>query len=166
LEELRHAFAKGGRRRTLGQPSPLHLEERVWHVRAVVFGPIQNNRHQKRLSPGHEVRALLRQAPLEAKVTFESPLRVGRNDWHEQGAFIDLPANALVPNVATNQFALVKPNFDSSRMQGLTDTFGRLRVLRGIAEEDGPMGGPDLGAVWHEAWSSPQGGDDPGFLPD
>jgi hypothetical protein len=63
------------------------------------------------------MRALLGKAPLEPEIPFRPRLRMGRNDWDEESALADVPANRLIPDIAAAQFALVKPHFDAGGAQ-------------------------------------------------
>jgi hypothetical protein len=86
--------------------------------------------------------ALVREPPFEAKISLCSLLRMRRDDWDKQGAFLDLLPYALVPGVTAPKLALVEPYFKSGPVQGPADAPGGLGILRGIAEEDCPVWGP------------------------
>jgi hypothetical protein len=83
------------------------------------------------------LRALVGEAPLQSEIPFHARLGAQRDNRQKQRAVADLLANSLVPRIATAQFTLVEPNFDARGPKRFADTASQLRVLRGIADEDG-----------------------------
>src|SRR6202142_861864 len=82
------------------------------------------------------MRALLPQMPLEPEIALVARLGARGDDRHEQRALLDLPADLLVPRIAAAPLALVEPDLDAGPSQSITDSFRRLRVLRGVRKED------------------------------
>ena len=70
--------------------------------------------------------------------TFIAGLRIGGDQRHEEPAVVDPFTDLPVPGVPAAQLALVEPDFNSRGPQRGTDACRRLRVLRGIADENCP----------------------------
>jgi hypothetical protein len=51
-------------------------------------------------------------------------LRAGRDDRHEQRAFLDLPADRRIPRVAAAQLALVEPDVEACSTGRVADAQG------------------------------------------
>jgi hypothetical protein len=62
---------------------------------------------------------------------------MGRDDREEKRTVPYLVTNLLVPNIAASKLALIEPDFDAGRSQGVGETSRRLSILRGIAQENG-----------------------------
>src|ERR1700691_3515634 len=86
------------------------------------------------------MRAIDRELPFEAEITFGANTRVFRYDRNEQRAGLDLISDRVVPGIAAAQLALVEPHLDARGAQGLTDALGGRGVLGGVAEEYGVIG--------------------------
>ena len=109
-------------------------------------GPIDDDGHEERPAPGHQVRTLLGEPPLEAEVALRAALRGRRDDRHEQRALPDLPPDGGIPGVTTAQLALVEPHLDAGAAQHVVNATGGLGVLRRVAEKNG------FGRVGHGGW--------------
>jgi hypothetical protein len=83
------------------------------------------------------VAALVGKVPLQPEIPFGSGFGILRNDGNEQPAFVDLPANLVIPGISASQFALVEPHRDPRGTQYLADALCRRRILGGIAQEYG-----------------------------
>ena len=83
------------------------------------------------------MRSLVGEVPLEPEVSLAASLGVVRNDWDEERAVADLTPDLLVPGIAAAQLTLVEPYLDARGAQARGDTRRGVRVVRGVAEEDG-----------------------------
>jgi hypothetical protein len=115
----------------------LHLPKSLWHAFIIITCVVDDDRQQEGLVGIHEVRAINRQLPFKTEVPLTTIVRGVRDYREKQGAGLDLLADRLIPGVPAPQLALVEPDFDARRPEGFADTAGRLRVLRGIADENG-----------------------------
>ena len=82
------------------------------------------------------MRALRGEFPFQPEIPLAPLLRVGRHHRHEQRALLDLPAEFLVPRIATAQLALVEPYFDAEAVQRVGNAAGRGGILARVAEEN------------------------------
>jgi hypothetical protein len=73
--------------------------------------------------------------PFAAKIAFEALLRVVGDNWNEEDAVLDLVPDLLIPRVPAAQLALVEKHLDAGRTQRLANPLGRVRILRGVAQE-------------------------------
>jgi hypothetical protein len=93
---------------------------------------------KERLDLSHVVDPFDGLLPLPAEVAFEPLVRVVAEDWHKLRATVKLLANGAVPGITAAQFALVEPDFNARRPEGIANTLRRLRILRGIAQKHSP----------------------------
>jgi len=105
------------------------------HVRPCARRRINADGHDERLIPSHPVAPLIGKVPLEPEVPLATRRRVCRYDGNEERAGADLATDLLVPNVSAPELTLVEPNLNARGPQCLAKLLGRLRVLRGIAQE-------------------------------
>src|SRR2546430_6798222 len=141
-----HAFGKGRGRLARGQVRPLHLTELLGHARVYVDRGIDHNWKEERLIIRHVQRAAGCEIPFAAKISLYSRLRVCRDDWHEQRAFLDLSADRRIPGVAPAQRALVEPYVEAHCAQGIANAPRGLRILRGVAKENSSLGSTHAGS--------------------
>src|SRR4029079_1949155 len=88
----------------------------------------------------HQVRALDRELPLQPEVALAARIRVRRDERDEQRALADLLADRRVPGVPAAELVLVEPHHEPGAAQRVADAPGALRVLRGVAQENGSRG--------------------------
>ena len=100
------------------------------------------DRQDERYARREAHRALGGEFPLDAKVTLVPRLRVGRDEREEEHALLDLAPDLRVPLVALFESAIgVEPHLHACAPQSFADAPRGLRVLRGVAEEHGLVGG-------------------------
>jgi hypothetical protein len=129
VQQLLDAFGELRRGDTRGQLHPLKFTKAVGH-RGIGHGTaVDRNGDQECPVGGHQVRAVDCKLPFQPEIALGSVARLGRDQRHEERAGSYLPANLLVPGVATAKFALVKPNFDTGGTQRGANPQGRLRVF-------------------------------------
>src|ERR1700688_1129018 len=66
---------------------------------------VEATRDQEGPTPPHQMRSLVRQSPLEPKVSFCPRLRAFGDDREEQFAVADLRADLLIPRIPAAQLA-------------------------------------------------------------
>jgi len=104
-----------------GQVRPLHLPEFLGHAGGAVDHGVDDDRQQERPVVGHEVRAIDGEFPLQPESALFADLRDGRDDRHEQRAFLDLPADRRIPCVTPTKRTLVEPDIETHRAQRVAE---------------------------------------------
>src|ERR1700684_4250692 len=94
---------------------PLRCRERVGYVSVDFARFVNANRDQESTTAAHQMRSLVRQSPLEPKVSFCPRLRAFGDDREEQFAVADLRADLLVPHIPAAQLALIEEDFNAGR---------------------------------------------------
>ena len=112
----------------LGQPRPLHRQKRIGHMCIAFARSIHRHGHDERLPFRHQVRAILREFPLQPKIPFQPRLRIPGDHRHEQRTVPNLLPDLRIPLIAPAQLALIKPHFHARRPQCLAQATRRLRV--------------------------------------
>ncbi|HUG10271.1 MAG TPA: hypothetical protein VMM36_04620 [Opitutaceae bacterium] len=104
-----------GRHDPAGQPRPLHRAKTIRHERLGFARVIDHDRQDERDAGRDAHRALRREFPFDAEVTFMPRLRVRRDERNEQHTFLDLPPDLRVPFVAMLEPAFdIEPHFDAA----------------------------------------------------
>ncbi len=129
------------------QARPLPLAKSVGDPGRGIRSVVDHHRQQERLVVGHQVRAVDRELPFQAEVTFAARLRVLRDDRHEERALLDLLADRGIPRVAAAQLAFIEPDDESRGAKRFADAPGGLGVLRRIAQENGLGRGAQRGTL-------------------
>ncbi len=107
-------------------------EKLLGDTRLRLIRVVYDQRQKKQVIVRHVERALDRQAPFPAEITFEARLGSRRDDRHEIIAFADLLADLLVPGVAAAELALVEPDIETEARQCIADGPGGLAIIRGV----------------------------------
>jgi len=120
---------EGEGRLATGETQPLHGEELLRNSGTGLQRVIQDDRHQKHDVVGHIETAFSRESPFATEITFAPPLGGRGNHRHEISALANLPADFLIPSIATTEFVFVVPDFKSGRGQGFTQLSGRSPIF-------------------------------------
>ena len=131
---------EGGCRLPERDREPLDRHEFVGNAGLVLRGGIYRHRQDKHDVIGHVMGPVDCELPLPPEVALLARVGVGRDNRHEEPAFPDLPADLLVPGVASPQLALVVPDIEAGDGKGVAEGPGSLAVLRRVADENGGLG--------------------------
>jgi|SRR6516225_5777874 len=96
---------------------------------ASLRGDINHDRDEKRLLLGHVTGAFHGQTPLATEVALVPGLGVGGYQREKQPAVVDLLPDLVIPGLPTPQLALVEPDLNACRAQGLANPAGSLLIL-------------------------------------
>src|SRR6266404_4552705 len=117
---------------------PRSVAIRSTKARAGIGGRVYTHRNNEGPIARHHVGTMVGEPPFEAEVALPARGGVRGDDRHEQRAIADLLADLLVPHITAAKLALIEPYLDTRAPQRLTNTPRRIRILRCVAEEDGP----------------------------